>query len=421
MSDQESLRDEGGRVRPGWQTSFASMVCLIVGPSVISSLSFGIFVPYLRDEFRWTVGQAGMAVSIMAVMVTLVSPLSGVLVDRCGTRKLVLTCIPLFGLCFASMSQMSGSLNQFYLLWMLLPILGIGLWPGSWVKATSGWFDRRLGLAIAVTTLGVGLGSAIMPLIINFIAATWGWRTAYLSIGLGSIALAWPTAYVFVKDAPRRLTKRAVTERFAWGPVLRDHATWLLALAFVDLGLFSAIALVNLVSVLEVNGMPRNLAVIAFSVLGIATIFGRLLCGWLLDRLSIRIVLPAFSIPAGLAILALREGAAGAPAYVCAGVLGMLVGAEIDVLGYAVKRYFGLTRYGTLYGSLFAVFHLGGAAGAISMGALYKASNSFGPGLLLGTAGCLLAAAACAILPRYRAFDTPVPVRSADDQLAAAH
>lgn len=398
----ESLRDSSGSVRPGWKTSIASMVCLIVGPSVICSLSFGIFVPYLREAFGWTVAQTGWGVSIMAIMVTLIAPLSGILVDRFGTRRLILTCLPLFGLCFAAMSQFSGALWEFYLAWLLLPILGIGLWPGSWVKATSGWFDERLGLAIAVATLGVGLGAAIMPLLINFIAGNWGWRTAYLTIGLGSIALAWPTAALFIHDAPQRIAPRATATGFAWRPVLRDRATWLLVLGFIGLGLFSSIALVNLVSALEANGMTRQAAVISFSVLGMATIFGRLLCGWMLDRVSIRFVLPAFSIPAGLAIVVIERGATGYPAYACAALLGMLVGAEIDVLGYAVKRFFGLARYGTLYGLIFAIFHLGGAVGAFSMGALHRATDSFSAGLLLGSAGCLLAAIAFTLLPPYR-------------------
>ena len=406
-AEAESFLDPAGGVRPGWRTSLGSMVCLIVGPSVICSLCFGVFVPYLRESFGWSVAQVGWGVSIMAVMVMVVSPLSGVLLDRFGARRLILTCIPLFGGAYAAMSLFTGALWQFYLAWLLLPLIGIGLWPGPWVKATSGWFNRRLGLAIAIATLGVGIGAAAMPIVINAIAETRGWRAAYAFIGLGSIALAWPIAWAFVRDAPRVTTLlETAAEPFHFGRMLRDRILWQLMAAFVCLGLFSAIALVNLVGVLEVNGMARQAAVVAMSVLGIATISGRLLCGWLLDRLSIRLVVPLFAIPAGLAVFLIAQGATGPAAYVCAFGMGMLVGAEIDVLGYTVKRFFGLARYGTLYGLIFALFHLGGAVGAFSMGALHRTSGSFGPGLWLGSLACLLAALIFSLLPAYRDPDS---------------
>lgn len=398
----ESFIEAGGGVRQGWRTAIGSMICLIVGPSVIASLGFGVFNPYLREAFGWSVADVGWGVSIMAVMVTIVAPLSGILVDRIGARRLILICIPLFGAGFAAMSQFTGALWQFYLAWFLLPVLGVGLWPGSWVKATSGWFDHRLGLAIAIATLGVGLGAAIMPLVINHLAGTRGFRQAYAIIGIGSIVVSWPIAAAFVRDAPRRTTPAGAAMPFDYGAMVRDRAIWLLVAAFLCLGVFSSITLVNMVSVLEVNGMARQRAVIAFSVLGIATIAGRLLCGWLLDRASIRIVMPGFAIPAGLALLAIAQGVAGVPAYACAALLGMLVGAEIDVLGYAVKRFFGLARYGTIYGLVFACFHLGGAVGAFAMGAIQRTTGSFAPGMELGGLGCLLAAFVFIIMPRYR-------------------
>ncbi len=118
-----------------------------------------MFVPYLRHSFGWSVADISWGSAITEIMVTIVSLLAGVLLDRYGARRMILLCIPAFGLAFAAMSLLGGSLWQFHRGYALLPLIGVGVLPGAWVKVTAGWFDRRLGLAIAVATLGIGFGA----------------------------------------------------------------------------------------------------------------------------------------------------------------------------------------------------------------------------------------------------------------------
>lgn len=382
----------GRGVYAGWQASIGSLFCLIAAPSIVAQLCFGVFVPYLRHSFGWSVADISWGSAITEVMVTIVSLLAGVLLDRYGARRMILFCIPAFGLAFAAMSLLGGSLWQFYLGYALLPLIGVGVLPGAWVKVTAGWFDRRLGLAIAVATLGIGFGAVIMPLIVNHIAETRGWRAAYAIVGLGSIALAWPVAAAFVRDAPARAGPGRVAP-FSYADTARRPVLWLLVGAFVFLGIFSSVALVNLVSVLEGNGMAARAAVGAMSTLGLATMIGRLLCGWLLDRFPLYWVMPVFAAAAGASILTVAGGATGVAAYICAGWMGLLVGAEIDVLGYAVKRFFGSVGFGKIYGLVFAAFHLGGATGAMAMSIGSRLSGGgSGPGLRIGGVACALAA-----------------------------
>lgn len=400
--ENENLLDADGRVRPGWRTAIGSMVCLIVGPSVICAMAFGVFAPLLREAFGWSVGDVGFAVTIMSINVMIVSIAGGVLVDRFGPRRTILTCIPLFGLAFAAMSQLNGQLWQLYLAFTLLPLISVGLWPGSWVKATSGWFDRRLGVAIAITTLGVGIGAAAMPLTINAIAGSMGWRAAYAILGLGSIAIAWPVAWAFVHDSPRIGQARRAARIGDIAPLFRERTLWLLMITFVGLGGFSSVLLSNLVSILEAQSVPRGTAVAAQSVMGLSTIFGRLLCGWLLDRFSVRVIGPIFAVPAAIAALVVGSSGDGPATFVCAAFVGMLVGAEIDVLGYAIKRFFGLEHYGVLYGFIFAIFGLGSATSAEMLRATHESTGGYALSLQIVAAACVVAAVSFALLPRYR-------------------
>lgn len=400
LAGAESLRGADGRVRPGWATAFASAVGMAFGPSVLQVMSLAVFAPYLRQEFGWTIVQISLAATLLAVMTMVASSLQGLLVDRYGARRIILPCQPLFGLGYAGLSLMSGSLWQFYLVWALLPLLGVGLWPASWVKATSSWFDRRLGLAIGVATVGIGLGATLFPLLIHWLAEAAGWRSAFAIIGIAAILISWPVALRYVHDRVRDGVPGAMVEREA-APA-RASTFWLLFAAFLLLGVYSVSILLHLLSILEDNGMARGTAVGAQSVLGAMMIAGRLGSGVVIDRVSVRIVLPVLAMATVAALLALVAGIAGAGAIVAAGLLGLLIGAEIDMLGFVVKRYFGLRRYGTIYGLLFAVFQLGGAAGVLAMGRMREASGGYAGGLIALAVACTGAALLFALLGPYR-------------------
>lgn len=398
--DGESLRDGGGRVRPGWATALASAVGLAFGPSVLQYMTLGVFAPYLRRDFGWTLSQISLAATLLAIMTMVASPLQGLLVDRFGARRIILFSLPLFGLGYAALSLITGSLTQFYLIWALLPLLGIGLWPASWVKATSSWFERRLGLAIGIATTGIGIGAMIFPIVIHKLAEAAGWRSAFAVIGLASIVVAWPTAFLYVRDGLVKAAAPGVAERH--DAPARRSTFWLLMGAFALLGLYSVAILIHLVTILEGNGVPRATAIAAQSALGGFMVLGRLGSGYIVDKVPVRFVVPAFAAAAVLAMAGLAAGATGAGAILAAAFAGLLIGAEIDVLGFVVKRYFGLKRYGTLYGVLFAVFQLGGAVGVLALGKMREASGSYVEGLVGLAAACAGAAILFALLGPYR-------------------
>ena len=416
----ESFRDASGRIRPGWATALGSAVGLAFGPSVLQYMTLGTFAPYLRRDFGWSLSQISMAASLLAVMTMVASPLQGLLVDRYGARRIILISLPLFGLGYAALSLMSGPVWQFYVGWALLPLLGIGLWPASWVKATSSWFDLRLGLAIGIATTGIGVGAMLFPVVVHGLAEAAGWRTAFAAIGLTSVAVAWPVTFRFVRDGDAKSASRDFVLRDRARPARSAFA--LLFAAFVLLGLYSIAILVHLGSMLEGNGGARATAVAAQSALGAFMILGRLASGYVVDKASVRIVVPAFAAAAILALASLAAGATGGGAILAAACVGLLIGAEIDVLGFVVKRYFGLGRYGLLYGILFAAFQLGGAIGVLAIGGMRDASGSYSGGLAVLAAACAGAGLLFVLLGPYRygtepaisLKDVPLP----QDQLA---
>src|SRR5437762_11328431 len=95
--DSEALRSPSGQLYAGWSTTLASFAGLSLGPSTILVFCFGSFVLPLEKEFGWGIGAISVAGTLIGVMVVVTALLAGSLVDRFGARRLVLTCIPLFG------------------------------------------------------------------------------------------------------------------------------------------------------------------------------------------------------------------------------------------------------------------------------------------------------------------------------------
>src|SRR5262245_24645290 len=115
--------------RQGMLTTFGSTIGLALGPSVIANLTVSAYITPIQAEFGWTRVQVSLAFTIVAYMIVLVSPLQGFFVDRFGPRRVVLTSIPLFAASLAALYFTPKNLLVYYVLWSLVPVAALGLWP----------------------------------------------------------------------------------------------------------------------------------------------------------------------------------------------------------------------------------------------------------------------------------------------------
>ena len=404
----ESLLDATGAVHRGWRSVLASVLCLALGPSVILLMCFGVFVPVLHREFGWSISSISLGATIISLTIMLLSPLQGYLVDRLGSRFVMLVSIPMFGVGVGLLYFLPGDIRVFYAACMLLPILSIGVWPLSFMRMISTWFDQRLGLALGVTNVGAGLGAAVLPLVLGYVFQQHGWRAAYALLAALILFVIWPLAARFIRENPA--VAGSSTARTTLAPaiglslpeVVRERPFWALCCSFFFLGILSSGMLTHQVNILMDHGLTHQQAIYLQSLLGISSIFGRLVAGWLLDRVRISRLMPALLIAAGAACVIYTATVPVALLTVSAFIFGVVIGAEFDVLGYAIRRYQGLRIFGTVYGLVFATFQLGGAIGVTTLGVIRSAAGSYSPALIAFAVVCLLAALVFASFGPYR-------------------
>ena len=153
--------------------------------------------------------------------------------------------------------------------------------------------------------------------------------------------------------------------------------------------------LVQFVPMLTDWGLSARKAGAKAGLIGATAIAGRLLVGLLLDRVAPLVVTAGvfLLVASGLVLL----GLAGPPFAVAAAVmLGLAVGAEVDLIAFLVGRYFLSALYGQTYGAIYAVFLIGGALGPAISGYSQQATGDYRASLF-GAGGCLIVAAALSI------------------------
>jgi len=381
----------------GIWTTIAAMIGLAFGPSTIAVLGFGVFIRPIEMEFGWSRTQVSLASTIISCMIVLVSPLQGILTDRFGSKPMIVVSIPLFAAGVAGFYFMPANLGLFYSMWVIIPILGFGLWPLGYLRAVSNWFDRRLGLAVGIANAGIGIGSALVPLIAGMLIARCGWRVAY--VGLAGLALAVPLPFAVFALKERR-TRKPVSGAaappaivgLAFRVAARTGTFWMLAAAYFLLGITSTALITQQIPLLMDVGVTPEHAALVQSIFGVAMMFGRIGTGYLIDRVFAPFVMVAVAIGAAVACCIYANGVHGAIIFLCASLIGLVVGAEFDVLAFVVKRYFGMFAYGKLYGAVYAIFQFGCGLGAAFLPMSRGKFGSYAPGLY-ALAVCLVLSA----------------------------
>jgi MFS family permease len=152
---------------------------------------------------------------------------------------------------------------------------------------------------------------------------------------------------------------------------------------------------------LQDRGMSAGSAALVQSTLGAALVASRVLIGFVMDRFFAPFVAIACFLLTTIGLAVLAGGAVGPLAYLAVILIGVSMGAEIDMLAYLTGRYFGVENFGQVYGILFASFVLGTSTGPVVYGMAFDALGSYVWILLVSIGLMLLSAGFTARLPRY--------------------
>ncbi|OAJ59360.1 hypothetical protein A6V36_27305 [Paraburkholderia ginsengiterrae] len=373
-------------------------------------MTSGVFIRALGKAMGWNREQVTVSLLICAIALAVATPLVGRLIDRTRLRQVLTLSSLAYGLTVMALPALihSHGLLGFYVGFLLIGILGAGSNTIVYIRVLSGWFDERRGLALGIAMAGIGIGGAISAPFSAILVQRFGWEAGYYGLGMIPIILGVPIGLFLLKEAPAQQVVRAdsvgqsdALPSMLLSEALRTKALWLILGAAFLMAISINGAQIHLIPMLMDRGITLPAASLATSILAIFAVLGRVAAGYLFDKVfAPRAAVGIFllSCMGCLGILAFPSSSA---VYYCAALLGMGAGAESDLLGYLIGRYFGLKNFGQIYGWVFASFMIGTAAGPVAFGLGYDINRSYQWPLCGAAVALMLVCVACALLPRF--------------------
>ncbi len=394
-----------------WRAVAASAIGLTFSVGVLLLYSFGIFVRPLAAEFGWSRTGLSGAVATSQYSLALSAPVWGWLIDRYGPRAIMLPSVVMLSGLLASLSFLTPHLWHLYAVFAAIPLVAGGATPLGYSAVLVRRFDRRLGRALGLALMGVGIGAAVLPPLAHALVDAFGWRGAYAVLGLLTLVISLPAAFVATRGAAAPMQSRTASQSAAVSKAVRTSTFILMCAAFILLGIVSIGVLAHLVPMMIDRGFTPAVAAQLAAATGLATVVARGGLGWLLDRYHARYLLAAMALLAAVSFLLLAYAPGAGSSVVAAVLLGVVVGAEVDFISFLVRRYFDPALFGRLYGLAFGLYLLGVGTGPLVLGASFDHLGGYSPGLIGFAVIAVVVMGLATALPDY---GSPVPTGPQD-------
>lgn len=403
--------------RRGWRILLLALIGIGTSVSVAPLYSFGTLVVPLQQAFGWTREQIQPGIAFLFGFSVISVQVAGWLIRRHGVRPVALVSLLALPLGYLTITLNQGSIWHFYAGYSLLAFAGLGTTMVTWTQLVNLWFDRNRGLALAIILCGTGLCALVMPNLMSWAIERWGWRAGYWTLAVLPLLVTWPLTRLWLSsESPAPLvatTDQPVTSQLpglTLREVVRSKRFWLCNLA-LTLATVSMIGMVtNTVPMLRDRGMSAADAASAFSVYGLSLILGRVLVGYLVDRLwAPGVAFVVMLMPAiGCFLFYSADNHIGT-LMLASLLVGLGAGAELDIAAFLMARYFGMREYSRVFAMHMGLIGLMSTLVPFFFSYLYATSNSYAPLMVFCMISFTSAAVLLPLLGRYPTFANPAP------------
>jgi MFS family permease len=392
---------------------------------------FGVVLKPVSEEHGWNRAELTGAVMLGMIVISICQPLVGLLIDRIGPKRILVSGLALLAVALIPLS-FASSLWQIYVLYGVLTSLALAAASPVLATALVGrWFQAKRGLAMSLATSGSAFGQLLIVPVAAWIMVLTTWQMTYRVLAVALFAVALPLSAIFLRDGPRAVAanrdllladERGLTLR----EVIARPGFWLLGFGFVVCGWTMAFPNTHFLAYADDMGMSVLHAANTVSVTAIFSIVGSLLLGVAADRYRRTSVLALTYALRGLAFLLLILLPADNLLYVYGMVLGISWTATTPLTAAIAADRYGPKHLGLIFGSLYTFMNLGFGVGSLLDGIIYETNGSYTPALLINV-GLGFAAALAAVLvpilgtkrrtvsaPRAVAAERPAPARAGD-------
>ena len=385
----------------GWVILAVASVPSFGARPVMAVATLSVFVVPMTDEFGWSRGQFSGAVSLGALFGLMVSPFAGRLIDRYGSGVMLSASSAVVALCAIGLS-LTSPIWSFYALYVPgRAVFSSPLELGT-STAVSNWFIRRRPMGLAYMGIIQGIGLTIFPVIVQVLIDGWGWRTAWLAVGIFTLSTGIIPVLLLMARRPEDMGLEAdpvkgwragpdsgITAAGAPPPAsntesnytvrqaLATRAFWLLALFSVFGFVVQAGVSLHQVPHYIGQGVPTALAALTASTFAFGQVPGGVFWSLLARRVPLRVLLSVAA--ATMAVGAIGTGfssslSTGIP---MGFLLGVGVGGIHLLLRLTWADYYGRLHLGSIRGLTLPAQIGGQAIGPIVAGFMFDSTGGY--------------------------------------------
>jgi sugar phosphate permease len=363
--------------------------------------SFSIFIKPLEENFGWSRSSISMTMSIYFLLGGFAGPLVGRLVETLGPKRVMLVSGVIFGLCFVLLS-FTHALWYFYLIYAVLSFShsGLSVIPVSSLLAR--WFVRRRGSALGISMVGIAVGGLIMAPTVGYVTEQWGWRAAFVFLGVVVWIFSVPVTTLIIKARPEdvgllpdgepgqntaldgggRPFRQEVGNGWTLREAVRTRAFWWIAASYFLAPLAQMGVMQHQVPLITDAGIPASTAAAALGITAGMGGLGKVAFGRISESMPVRFAaMLCFGLQA-LGVLILINAKSIGAVWIYVVVFGFAMGGVVVLLPLLVGEFFGLASFGTILGSLSMTQALGASTGAYLSGWIYDRLGSYHYALL---------------------------------------
>ncbi|MDP2730734.1 MAG: MFS transporter [Dehalococcoidales bacterium] len=401
----DNIRPKRGKFFYGWWIVIASALLHFLSGGAFY-YGFSVFFNPIKDTFGWTSAVTSIAFTLRGFETGVLAPVAGILVDRVGPRRLLITGWSIIGVGFILMSRID-SLVAFYGSFVLIAT-GMSLGSGVVMNtAIANWFTRKRSRALALTFIGPGASGLLAPLLalsINLI----GWRDTLVVTGIALLATGIPLSliirhkpypYGYLPDGEVRATISEEAEAAGNNPrpskqpadtgsdvtgftakeALRTRAFWMLALVFSFQQIGTSAVTVHIVPFLESVKVSTAIAATAVTGMTLFSLVGRLGFGLIGDFTNKRYLIAIAITLQTIGILIFSYVGNGSTWLIILFLLtyGAGFGGPIPLRAALQADFFGVKSFGTTMGLMSMIIMLGGLASPVIAGWIFDTSGSY--------------------------------------------
>lgn len=382
----------------GWVILLVGTIgAVMMGPSQTFTVS--LFIDFFVQELHISRANVSLLYGVATLGASFLLPITGWLVDRYGTRGIMLLVSLGLGLACLGMANVQGIFTLLIGL-LALRFFGFGSMQLVSNNIIAQWFIRRRGMVMGLFGQSLAVGLIVFPALGEYLINRFEWRGAWIMLGLLVLGVMLPVSWFFYRDNPEKYgllpdgdpapppdlsatggSSLVNEENWTLAEARRTGAFWIFALAFTVLSTVMAGVVFHQPALFEERGLSREISVHSFQVMALFSIVGNLAMGRLLDMLSARLLLIlVVSILAGMLIL-VQVMVTPLQAMVYAALLGLVSGSNRVMNATVWAKYFGRRYLGSIRGVTMIGMLGGTALGPYPLGLSADVLGSYSPAL----------------------------------------